>query len=578
MKKIWERIILTTLCSLFILAGCSNPVDGTNDNTKNNDSGGSETNADYTADIAAAKKLLDLADSVIPNGSIVEIELPSEVSGYSGVSISWASNNTIITVNGNTGYVSSPSISTPVTMTATLSEGTVSDTETFVVKVFSQTDTNITNEDYLEAAKAALSVEYDTDSATQVITLPTELENFDTTVTWKTSNTNKASLYSSSSVTRCTFYGSISDSTVTLTATLTRNSKTTTKQFVLTLPKITQARYYFENLTYNNVNANSTEKYVFEANTITYTYTVNADSDDTVLETKGTKYTFTADDDKNIITVSVSQSLLNGIWYTKSEAGIYGKNLCNEMFNAWEDCESSPTKESLLKVFVPGIFGKSYSEVTSSEIDKAINYLLSSGYFSVSTVADFKSASDSSLTSGIKKCMSYLRNSICSNLCLDTSSSISTISEKELEVLEESINTKYFENADYAYNVRSSSYYGTTNSTQYPDGVWFTARSQWDDSKAWNLQTGKYAEDDNGNYGWHAPGYSHIDDVKFYANGYYGSDAKTVCGTFDASFSTFTDKDSKVWNISLDKTNHQITFTSGSDTYTFVFVGTGLDD
>jgi|GEM_PF-3149299 len=161
-----------------------------------------------------------------------DVTLPT--SGSNGTTISWSSSNTSYIVNN--GSVTRPAFGSgdaTVTLTATITKGSESDTKVFTltVKETPQTDAEAVAED-----KTNLVVTYGTgDSAgnvTQDVTLPTSGSN-GTTISWSSSNTSY--IANNGSVTRPLYADG--NQTVTLTATITKGGESDTKTFSLTVIK-----------------------------------------------------------------------------------------------------------------------------------------------------------------------------------------------------------------------------------------------------------------------------------------------------------------------------------------------------
>lgn len=91
--------------------------------------------------VEAAANALSLQNSIAKD--VNSIDLPATVDGFTGVLISWTSNNPII--NGSTGAVTHSSDTTDVTLTATVTLNDASLTKDFIVTVFAD------DEDKLEA-------------------------------------------------------------------------------------------------------------------------------------------------------------------------------------------------------------------------------------------------------------------------------------------------------------------------------------------------------------------------------------------------------------------------------------------
>ncbi len=164
-------------------------------------------------------------------GSVTQnVTLPT--SGSSGTTITWGTSNSgVITIGG---VVTRPTFGlgdATVTLTATITKGSASDTKTFAltVKEAPQTDAQA-----VAADKASLEIGYlGSDSAgsvTQNVTLPTSGSS-GTTITWGTSNSGVITI--GGVVTRPTF--GLGDATVTLTATITKGSASDTKDFIITV-------------------------------------------------------------------------------------------------------------------------------------------------------------------------------------------------------------------------------------------------------------------------------------------------------------------------------------------------------
>ncbi|WP_308637869.1 immunoglobulin-like domain-containing protein [Paenibacillus silvisoli] len=157
--------------------------------------------------------------------------------GLNGTTISWSSDTpaTITTL----GAVTRPTYGTgnaTVTLTATITKGTVSETKTFTLTVL---ELEQTDAEAVSAAKSTLAITYGgTDTAvsvTQAVTLPTTGQN-GTTVTW--SSDTPATITTSGAVTR-PVYGA-GNATVTLTATITKGTVSETKTFTLTVLELEQ--------------------------------------------------------------------------------------------------------------------------------------------------------------------------------------------------------------------------------------------------------------------------------------------------------------------------------------------------
>jgi Concanavalin A-like lectin/glucanases superfamily/Bacterial Ig-like domain len=177
--------------------------------------------------VAAAKAALAIGYASGDSASSVTQNLTLPATGIDGSNNSWVSNNT--SVISNAGVVTRPTTGdASVTITATITVGSSSDTKAFPVTVKAQ----MTDAQAVAAAKAALAIGYasgdSASSVTQSLTLPaTGIDN--STVTWVSSSPTVVS--NSGAVTQPL----TQDASLTMTATITVGSASDTKAFPLTV-------------------------------------------------------------------------------------------------------------------------------------------------------------------------------------------------------------------------------------------------------------------------------------------------------------------------------------------------------
>ncbi len=180
--------------------------------------------------VAADKDALDISYAGTDSVTSVTQALTLPTTGDNGTTITWVSSDT--TVIANDGAVTRPAADATVTLTATITKNEASDTKTFTLTV----KKTLSDAESVAADKAALDIGYaGTDSATSVtqdMTLPTTGAS-GTTISWTSSDT--AVNANDGAVTRPDFIGA--DTSVTLTATITKNSASDTKTFTLTVIK-----------------------------------------------------------------------------------------------------------------------------------------------------------------------------------------------------------------------------------------------------------------------------------------------------------------------------------------------------
>ncbi|WP_281889285.1 immunoglobulin-like domain-containing protein [Paenibacillus sp. YYML68] len=195
-----------------------------------------KTQSDVEA-VAAAKQALEIGyamgDSI--NGVTQSLTLPA--AGADGTAITWSSDKPAVDVS--TGAVTRPAYAAgdmSVTLTATITKGTETATKTFLINVLKKTQSDV---EAVAAAKQALDVIYTGSdsmaSVTQSLTLVTTGAD-GTTISWSTSDTTVNA--ATGAVQRPAF--SQGDKAVTLTATITKGTETTTKVFLVNVVKQVQ--------------------------------------------------------------------------------------------------------------------------------------------------------------------------------------------------------------------------------------------------------------------------------------------------------------------------------------------------
>ncbi|WP_221414169.1 immunoglobulin-like domain-containing protein [Paenibacillus sp. 598K] len=188
-----------------------------------------KTDAEAVADDKAS---LEVGFGTGDNDSNVTQDLTLPASGANGTTITWSSNTpNVIADNGQVTRPSAVAGDQFVTLTATITKGSVTDTQTFdvTVKAASQTDAEAVADD-----KASLEVGFgngDSDTnVTQDLTLPATGAN-GTTITW--SSNVPSVIADNGQVTRPS--ATTGDQFVTLTATITKGSVTDTQTFDVTV-------------------------------------------------------------------------------------------------------------------------------------------------------------------------------------------------------------------------------------------------------------------------------------------------------------------------------------------------------
>ena len=176
--------------------------------------------------VAAEKTALAIRYALGDSALSVTQNLTLSTSGVDATTVAWVSSDSSIS---NTGVVTRPLTgSTEVSLTATITRGTASDTKVFNLVVKPQ----LTDTQAVAAAKAGLAITYasgdSASSVTQNLTLPaTGLDN--STITWLSSDTDFVSNAGVVSQPQT------QDASVTMTATITVGSTNDTKAFPITV-------------------------------------------------------------------------------------------------------------------------------------------------------------------------------------------------------------------------------------------------------------------------------------------------------------------------------------------------------
>lgn len=193
------------------------------------------------ADVNATKDALAIGYANGDSATSVKSNLNLPTTGVNGTTVTWSSSNTAVV--GNDGTITRPTADTSVTLTATISKGSITTTKTFtiVVKAIGNSETAVA------ASINALEIGYATgDSATSVtqnLTLSTTDVVNGTIIAWSSSNT---AVVSNTGV----VVQQAADTVVTLTATVSSGSNSGTKEFQVTVKasnSVTTVTY----LTYN---------------------------------------------------------------------------------------------------------------------------------------------------------------------------------------------------------------------------------------------------------------------------------------------------------------------------------------
>jgi hypothetical protein len=493
------------------------------------------------------------------------ITLPSKVTGFDDVSVTWASANTAVITSDGTVTAEEGTASTSVTLTATLTYGTQKETKTFTVSVY-QKSHELTDAEILDAAIAKFNFDYDSTKAYNVIDVPETIAVSSKTVTvaYDSSNTN-AVKYDSDKV---YVYGGFTAASATLTATFSYNGSTKTVIENLTIPAITEFKFIddtdADTKVTSSVKFNSSSKGIYnevkEAKTEDGKDSIDKTEFNYVLNAASSQITITAtkiynEDEEKMMTIDQMVS-----YYSKSVKQAY-KN----MINAIKTLESEPTYENLYEAtlaFNSDKYDRStytyevwLSEQTrKDENGKKIAY-------SADDSAEIQASEANKAVAFIKLIFGIDDVNVTYDSFLE---SFYALVELQIEY---SLYSEIPDNTIYGYEVIYSTDYDT-----YPTGVWFKElRAVYDSAKPWYKQVGKWYDETN-KYSMGLTEFEWGDDEYELSNGEWNVDFTEF--TVEAEDEDETDI---TFNVT-DNGNGTLTVTDGTVTKTLTFTGSDLSD
>ena len=199
--------------------------------------------------ITAALSALTVSDitfSGTETSTTVKNNFTLPLTGSNGTTISWTSANSSVDISGSTATVTRTSGDVTGNITATISKGTgTPQTKDFSIKVLADADIADVDADKASLTDATIKgSNTDLGNVKVNLYLPSAGAS-GTAITW--SSGTPGVIADDGAVTRPA--SGASDETVTLTATITKGSATTTKQFTITVLKLSASSY---NITYDS--------------------------------------------------------------------------------------------------------------------------------------------------------------------------------------------------------------------------------------------------------------------------------------------------------------------------------------
>ena len=291
--------------------------------------GGDTPNPQKINDEATVKTVKDaLTVQEIVGKAQNKIILPK---GGEGVTVTWKSNPDLIDSEGNVTHKDGTGFD-EVELTATITKGEASVKKTFPVQI-AQKNKEPSLDELLDSV--TIPVDYDkTKYEVQYIDVQESILVEDKTVTIEyTSSNDEKHLKYNSSTKKITVYRDIADVTAQLSVKLTCEGKEKTKQIPVLIERIPEFVYV------DNYGNKTT--FAFDGTTLTKTYTEYQENNQ--------KFTYTADTNNEIITVSKTHVFKNGDFLDKEK---YINALIAENLKAISDVKEAhehPNLEHLRK-------------------------------------------------------------------------------------------------------------------------------------------------------------------------------------------------------------------------------------
>lgn len=444
----------------------------------------------YEVSVAQKQDILadayaSLSDDLIPSSVTGNsITLPKNVPGYSDVKITWTSSNSEI-INVSTGTVTHQEGTGDdvVKLTATLAYGGKTKTKEYSVKV-SQKDKELTDAEILEAAKSEVVINYSGEKFFEELTIPKTVE-----VNGKTVNLTFA-ISEDSVNAKTNWKGNVEiekdiiEQTAKIILTLSYNGKTTTKDVSITVPAATEFIHY--GYGYSSGELQQTETIIFNPSTKTLTREASWIG----YEDFGTQYSYEVLGNHKI-KVTTTKIKSRGKWSTLEEMAEEYTSMYTEMIKLMKNPPST------------------YSELYESA--KAI-YLSKAGegasYMDEEEFLEMLGASkddDAATQAAVIK--AYMA-AYTDEMGLSEEYTIEDLIADEIE----NVIGRYPNNAVYSYQLWNQK----DNTESYPNGAWINIDYQFDNTKPWYKQLGRFADDDYENYIYTSSSYIKIKGTQYY--------------------------------------------------------------
>lgn len=463
-------------------------------------------------DVKLAKESLTVPETIARD--VNKITLPPTAHGST---ITWRSSNpSLIDTTGKVTHKDGNDFDT-VTLTATITKGKASDTQSFTVKVAQQ---NRPLSDREACNAVPLSFEYDKDvyKDQKIPVKPSAEVDGKTVDLTYTSNDEKHLKYDAGANT-VTVHRDIVDVTGVLTVTLTCGGESIQKPISVVVERIPEFQY----------TNGGTIRFSFDGTTLTKTSTMHA-------EDKNAKFSYKVNVQDSTITLSKTHIYIDDTFCTKEQAiaSDIKKNMAmpealrtahntstvenfRKYMNLTHEFKSNPFKDE--EALIQHIIKKEEIYNCFKELQGNTNL----------TSEDFKNLTQDQKAAGIKNyCTQVIRSDADYYNVSNTSSfdamfeAIKNALKKEIEI---KVSKKFFANQKFTYTVAQES------DSAYQKGVWFNPQFVYDTDKKWYEQPGEWKNGNTSNpvsIGYEKGSWMlEVGDINYYGN-------------FDSSYTTFT--------------------------------------
>lgn len=434
----------------------------------------------------------DLIPSIITGNSIT---LPATVPGYSAVTINWTSSNSTI-IDTKTGTVTHQEGTGDdvVKLTATLAYDGKTKTKEYSVKV-TQKNKELSDDEILEAAKNEVVIKYSGENFLEELAIPETVE-----VNGKTVNLTFA-IPEDSVNAKTNWKGNVEiekdiiEQTAKIILTLSYNGKTTTKDVSITVPAATEFIHY--GYGYSSGELQQTETIIFNPDTKTLTkeesWTDYGDS--------GTQYSYEVLGNHKI-KVTTTKVKSRGKWSTLEEMAEEYTSMFSEMIKLMKN---PPSTYSELYESAKAIAGEGASYMTEEQFLEMLG------------------ASEDDDAAKQAQIIDDYMSAYTEKMGLSETYTIDDLIADEIE----NILSRYPKNAVYSYQFWDQK----ENTKSYPNGAWINIEYQFDNTKPWYNQIGRFYYFDNNTY----------DSFTVYSqSSYIDIKGEEYNGKWDKNYTTFT--------------------------------------